>query len=165
MNMRLVIATLSSLTICGVALFLLQGLYDSPLAEDGPAYPQATEHTLYPVHTFDPPPNACPEAEAEALAAMNELRACTDANQCMVIITPHLPLVAINAANRIESVNIRNKLNQFCNDNMVSDWFTNYGPMFTCDNGICDVHAMTSEEKKQQLYRETLMETGSRDTP
>jgi hypothetical protein len=156
--MRIGIAILLSLIVCAAALFLLQDIYDSPLTEDGPVYPQAAKQEARPIHVYDPQPNLCPEAEVEALSAMNDLRACTDTNQCILINEPHLPLMAINVANKIESEKIRRKLDASCNDNLVVDWFTTYGPMFTCNNGQCDVHAMTSEEKKQQLYRETLVE-------
>jgi len=151
--MRLAIAIVAGLVICFSLLFAFSHLYDSPIIEDGPAYPpQVSQIPLYPIHTN----KRCPQAMDEALAAVNTLRSCTDVTQCGIIVNHHLlPLMAINTSKKYAFRGLIDRLDRSCPSNIVVDWFPPHGFEYTCIDGICDVQAKPALDK-QQLYKESL---------
>jgi hypothetical protein len=154
--MRYGIAIVVGFAICVSLLFAFSHLYDSPVIQDGPAYPrQISQFPLYSIHTYKP----CAEATEEALSAINRLRSCTEASQCGGIVNHfHLPLMAINKSKISQYVALEDRLDRSCRPKHNMDWFPHYGFEYTCINDVCDVQAKPRppEVTKQQLIEESL---------
>lgn len=156
--LKLLASIVLTSVILGSAILAYSRIYDSPIIHDGPVYPSiASSQTLLPINSNPFPSENCSDVTSRALVAAENLKACDESSQCIVVWNANLDSVrTINRANKAAFEKLANEVAAYCGE-------MEYGPLspgveykLHCESLKCESEFVAVEAEKSRLIRESL---------
>jgi len=99
----------------------------------------------------------CSEAIERAEKEVSQFRSCAVDSDCKHLNSGWLPMTAVNEGGLSDALALSDKLESVCGARQSHDaFYSRYGIKIACESQQCVVRDINSEEKRQQLYRDSL---------
>jgi hypothetical protein len=99
----------------------------------------------------------CSEAIASAEKEVSQYQSCTVDTDCKHLNSGWLSMTAVNEGSLAYALALSGKLDSVCGTRQSHDaFYSQYGIKIACESQQCVVREINSEEKRQQLYRDSL---------
>jgi len=163
--LKLVCSAVFALALVALSLLAFSQIYDSSIAYDGPAYPkeEITQRVVATKTNTIREKKDCFEEADKVKEAAQRYRSCSDVSECQYMPYGFVSMLAVNKIHANTVGRMYKELNNYCGQRQSHDaFYSEYGIKMQCINQKCTMSDISSEEKRQELTRDSL-ETISED--